>query len=356
MARMRYQQALARALRDEMLRDPSVFVLGEDVRASLRGVTRGLAAELGQERIIDTPISEQAFTGFAMGAALAGHRPVVEYQIPSLLFTAFEPIVNQAMKFRLMTGGQAKVPVTYIVPGSGARMGLAAQHSDHPYAMFAQAGVKTVVPATASDAYGLFVSAIRDDDPVVFFAPAAALGGREEVADDAGPIPLGVARVHREGDDVTVVAVGHLVREALKVAEELAAGGADSADGVAARGDAAALGPISVEVFDPRTIYPFDWAGLAASVRKTGRLVVIDDTNRTCGLAAEVVATAAEELADALVAPPRRVTRADAPIPFAVELEVALLPSRAQLADAIRSVAAIGPRPGAGALAQEAVR
>lgn len=337
MARMRYQQALARALRDEMLRDPSVFVLGEDVRASLRGVTRGLAAELGDDRIIDTPISEQAFTGFAMGAALAGHRPVVEYQIPSLLFTAFEPIVNQAMKFRLMTGGQAKVPVTYIVPGSGARMGLAAQHSDHPYAMFAQAGVKTVVPATASDAYGLFVSAIRDDDPVVFFAPAPALGSREEVADDAGPIPLGVGRVHRAGDDVTVVAIGHLVRDALKVADALA-----EEEG------------ISVEVFDPRTVYPFDWVGLAASVRKTGRLVVIDDTNRSCGLAAEVVATAAEELAPELVAPPRRVTRADAPIPFAVELEVALLPSRAQLADAVRSVAAIGPR--RGAAVEEAVR
>lgn len=338
MARMRYQQALAKALRDEMLRDPSVFVLGEDVRASLRGVTRGLAAELGEQRIIDTPISEQAFTGFAMGAALAGHRPVVEYQIPSLLFTAFEPIVNQAQKFRLMTGGQAKVPVTYIVPGSGARMGLAAQHSDHPYALFAQAGVKTVVPATASDAYGLFVSAIRDDDPVVFFAPAAALGSREEVADDAEPIPLGIGRVHREGDDVTVVAVGHLVRDALKVAEALAAD-----EG------------ISAEVFDPRTVYPFDWEGLAASVRKTGRLVVIDDTNRTCGLAGEIVATVAEELADALVAPPRRVTRSDAPIPFAVELEVALLPSREQLADAVRSVVKVGPRAGA-RVAQEAAR
>jgi pyruvate dehydrogenase E1 component beta subunit len=336
MARMRYQQALARALRDEMLRDPSVFVLGEDVRASLRGVTRGLAAELGDQRIIDTPISEQAFTGFAMGAALAGHRPIVEYQIPSLLFTAFEPIVNQAQKFRLMTGGQAKVPVTYIVPGSGARMGLAAQHSDHPYALFAQAGVKTVVPATASDAYGLFLAAIRDDDPVVFFAPAAALGTREEVADDADAIPLGVGRVHRPGEDVTIVAVGHLVRDALKVAEALA-----ESDG------------ISAEVFDPRTVYPFDWEGLATSVRKTGRLVVIDDTNRTCGLAAEVVATAAEELADALVAPPRRITRADAPIPFAVELEVALLPSREQLAAAVRSVVAVGARPRA---AQEVAR
>jgi acetoin:2,6-dichlorophenolindophenol oxidoreductase subunit beta len=333
MARMRYQQALAKALRDEMLRDPSVFVLGEDVRASLRGVTRGLAAELGEQRIIDTPISEQAFTGFAMGAALAGHRPVVEFQIPSLLFTAFEPIVNQAAKFRLMTGGQAKVPVTYLVPGSGARMGLAAQHSDHPYAMFAQAGVKTVVPASAADAYGLLVAAIRDDDPVVFFAPAAALGGREEVADDAGPIALGSGRIHREGDDVTVVAVGHLVREALKVAEALAQEG------------------ISVEVFDPRTVYPFDWELLRASVAKTGRLVVFDDTNRSCGLAGEVVATAAEEFASLLTAPPRRVTRADAPIPFAVELEVALLPSRDQLAAAVRSTVDSGAR-----AAREALR
>jgi pyruvate dehydrogenase E1 component beta subunit len=333
MARMRYQQALAKALRDEMLRDPSVFVLGEDVRASLRGVTRGLAAELGDQRIIDTPISEQAFTGFAMGAALAGHRPVVEFQIPSLLFTAFEPIVNQAAKFRLMTGGQATVPVTYLVPGSGARMGLAAQHSDHPYALFAQAGVKTVVPATAADAYGLLIAAIRDDDPVVFFAPAAALGGREEVADDADAIALGSGRIHREGDDVTVVAIGHLVREALKVADALAEDG------------------ISVEVFDPRTVHPFDWELLRASVAKTGRLVVFDDTNRSCGLAGEVVATAAEEFAALLVAPPRRITRADAPIPFAVELEVALLPSRDQLAAAIRSVTTTGPRP-----AQEAVR
>jgi pyruvate dehydrogenase E1 component beta subunit len=320
MARMRYQQALARALRDEMLRDPSVFVIGEDVRASLRGVSKGLADELGRDRVIDTPISEQAFTGFAMGAALAGHRPVVEYQIPSLLFTAYEPIVNQAQKFRLMTGGQAKVPVTYIVPGSGARRGLAAQHSDHPYAMFAQAGVKTVVPATATDAYGLFVSAIRDDDPVVLFFPAAVLGKREEAPDELEPIPLGVGRVHRAGDDVTIVAIGHLVHEALAVAEELAGEG------------------ISAEVWDPRSILPFDWAGLRASVERTGRLVVFDDSNRTCGLAGEILATAAEEFA--LTTRPRRVTRADAPIPFAVELELALLPSREQLADAVRGVLA----------------
>src|SRR3712207_802973 len=162
MARLRYQQALAKALRDEMARDPGVFVIGEDVRASLRGVTRGLAEEFGDNRVLDTPISEEAFTGFATGAALAGRRLVVEYQIPALVYIAFEQIVNQAQKLRLMTGGQAAVPVTYLVPGSGARLGLAGQHSDHPYALLVHAGVKTVVPATAYDAYGLFAAAIRD--------------------------------------------------------------------------------------------------------------------------------------------------------------------------------------------------
>jgi pyruvate dehydrogenase E1 component beta subunit len=319
MTRIRYQQAFARALRDEMASDPSVFVIGEDVRASLRGVSKGLYDEFGAGRVLDTPISEQAFTGFATGAALAGRRPVVEFQIPSLLFVAFEQIVNQAQKLRLMTGGQARVPVTYIVPGSGARLGLAAQHSDHPYALFAQAGVKTAVPATARDAYGLFRGAIRDDDPVVLFAPAAALGTREDLdEDDLVPIPLGEGRIHRPGDDVTVVAVGHLVHDALKVAEELA-------------------GEVSIEVFDPRSVMPFDWTLLGESLAKTGRLVVYDDTNRSCGLAAEVIATAVEELG--VRVPPRRVTRADAPIPFAVELELALLPSREQLAAAVRSVA-----------------
>jgi pyruvate dehydrogenase E1 component beta subunit len=314
---MRYQAALAKALRDEMLRDPSVFVIGEDVRASLRGVSRGLAAELGEERVLDTPISEQAFTGFATGAALAGRRAVVEYQIPSLLFLGFEQIANQAQKLRLMTGGQVAVPVTYLVPGSGARLGLAAQHSDHPYSFFVHAGVKTVLPSTAYDAYGLFVAAIRDDDPVVVFAPAAALGVRDEVPDEPYTVELGDARIHRDGTDVTVVAVGHLVHDALAVAEELAE-------------------EVSIEVFDPRSLLPFDWDTLAESLSRTRRLVVYDDSARSCGLAAEVLATAAEEMD--LEAPPRRVTRADAPIAFAVELELAALPSRDQLREAVLRV------------------
>src|SRR5438093_8870632 len=201
MTTLRYLPALGKALRDEMERDADLFVVGEDVRQSLRGVTKGLADEFGDDRVLDMPISEQMFTGFATGAALSGRRCVVEYQIPSLLYLAFEQIVNQAQKLRLMTGGQAKVPVVYLVPGSGARLGLAGQHSDHPYSLFVHAGVKTVLPATAFDAYGLLAAAIRDDDPVILFAPAAVLGLRDEVPDEPFTVPLGTSRVHRAGDD-----------------------------------------------------------------------------------------------------------------------------------------------------------
>jgi pyruvate dehydrogenase E1 component beta subunit len=270
----------------------------------------------GQDRVIDTPLSEQGFTGFATGAALAGMRPVIEFQIPALLFLSFEQIVNHAHKFSLMTGGQCRVPVTYVLTGAGSRTGWAGQHSDNPYSLTANVGIKTVVPATPSDAYGLLVTAIRDDDPVVVFAPAGALGVREDV-DFAtlAPVPLGSGRVHRAGEDITVVAIGHLVHDALAVAEDL------SED-------------VSVEVFDPRTVYPFDWDGLFASVRRTGRLIVVDDGNRFAGVAAEIIAAVAEQVP--LSAPPARVTRPDgAVLPFSLELDRAVQPTREQLAAAI---------------------
>jgi acetoin:2,6-dichlorophenolindophenol oxidoreductase subunit beta len=319
MPKLSYLKALNRALGDEMERDPAVFILGEDINLALTNTTHGLLDRFGPDRVIETPLSEQGFTNFATGAALAGRRPVVEYQIPFLLLLVFEQITNQANKFSLMGGGQRSVPVTYLLPAAGWRSGWGAQHSDQPYPLFAHMGVKTVVPATPRDAYGLLVTAIRDDDPVVFFAPIAALGMREDVEyADLGPVPLGVGRVHRSGTDVTVVAIGHLVHDALAVAEDLA-------------------GEVSVEVFDPRSVYPFDWAGLAASLERTGRLVVIDDANRSCGMAAEIMATAAEEMH--LVAPPKRVTRPDGAIVGAVpELDVALQPSREQLTTAIQRV------------------
>ncbi|WP_406194111.1 alpha-ketoacid dehydrogenase subunit beta [Kitasatospora sp. NBC_01560] len=318
MTRLSYTKALNRALADELAADEAVCVFGEDIGAGLAGPTLGLLKRFGPERIVDTPLSEQAFTSMAIGAALAGRRPVLEFQIPSLLFLVFEQLVNQAHKFSLMTGGQASVPLTCIVPGSGSRDGWAGQHSDHPYSLFAHAGVKTVVPATPTDAYGLLRSAVRDPDPVVLFAPAAALAVRETVTWELAPIPLGSARVHRPGTDVTLVAVGHLVHDALAVAAELA-------------------DEISVEVLDPRTLYPFDWAALAASLERTGRLVVVDDSNRSCGIGAEVLATAAEEMR--LIAPPRRVTRPDgAVLPFAPGLDRALQPDREQLRHALRAV------------------
>ncbi|HEY7597678.1 MAG TPA: transketolase C-terminal domain-containing protein [Actinophytocola sp.] len=316
MPRLSYLKALNRALADELAADERVFVLGEDVRVAASNLTAGLVRRFGPDRVIDTPLSEQGFTGFATGAALAGMRPVLEFQIPALLFLSFEQIVNHAHKFSLMTGGQCRVPVTYVLTGAGSRTGWAGQHSDNPYSLVAHVGIKTAVPATPADAYGLLVSAIRDDDPVVVFAPAGALGVREDV-DFAtlAPIPLGSGRVHRAGTDITVVAIGHLVHDALAVADELA----DEA---------------SVEVFDPRTVYPFDWDGLTASVRKTGRLVVVDDSNRFAGLGAEIVATVAEQVP--LAAPPARVSRPDgAVLPFSLELDRAVQPTREQLAAAI---------------------
>jgi pyruvate/2-oxoglutarate/acetoin dehydrogenase E1 component len=327
MPNLSYLKALNRAVGDEMDRDPAVCVFGEDIGAAATNVTAGLLKRFGPRRVVDTPISEQAFTSFATGAAMAGARPLIEFQIPALLFLVFEQIVNHAHKFSLMTGGQTKVPVTYLVPSSGSREGWAGQHSDHPYSLFAHVGVKTLVPATPSDAYGLLVTAIRDDDPVILFAPTGVLGRREVVDyENLLPVPLGVGRVHRSGTDVTVVAVGHMVHDAIVVADELA----DS---------------ISVEVFDPRSLYPFDWSGLAASLERTGRLVVIDDSNRSCGIGAEIVATAAEEMR--LIAPPKRITRPDgAVLPFARELDLAVQPSRAQLRAAIEKV--VGTGSGAG--------
>jgi acetoin:2,6-dichlorophenolindophenol oxidoreductase subunit beta len=324
MPSLSYLRAINRALGDEMERDPAVFIMGEDLRHGLTNTTLGLLDRFGPLRVIETPLSEQGFTNFATGAALAGKRPVVEYQIPFLLLLVFEQIANQANKVSLMSGGQASVPVTYLLPAAGWRPAWGAQHSDQPYPIFGHFGVKTVVPATPTDAYGLLVSAIRDDDPVVVFAPIGAHGIREHVVyDDLVPVPLGSSRVHRLGSDVTVLAVGHLVHDALAVAGDLA-------------------DEISVEVLDPRTLYPFDWSGLAASLDKTGRLVVLDDSNRFCGLAAEIIATAVEEMR--LVAPPVRVTRPDSAVLGCVpELDLALQPNREQLAAAVRKVFKGGP-------------
>ena len=239
----------------------------------------GCSRRFGPDRVLDTPLSEQAFTSFATGAALAGLRPVVEFQIPSLLFLVFEQIVNQAHKFSLMTGGQCTVPVTYLVPGSGSRTGWAGQHSDHPYSLFAHVGVKTVVPATPADAYGLLVSAIRDDDPVVVFAPAGALGVRDDV-DFAtlAPVPLGVGpgpprRRRRDGRRGRPPGARRARRRR-------------GTGRTRSRSRSSTRAPCTRST---GTAWPSRCA-------RTGRLVVIDDSNRSCGIAAEILATAAERM------------------------------------------------------------
>lgn len=323
--RVRYLQAVTQALVYEMDRDARTFVIGEDVRHSLRGATRGLMEQFGPERVVDTPISEAGFTGLATGAALVGMRPIVEFEITALIYVAFDQLVDQAQKLRFMTGGQAAVPVTYLVPGSGARPGLAGQHADHPYSLLMHMGMKVIVPSTPYDAKGLLITAIEDDDPVAVFLPAALLGMRGEVPEAPYRIPLGQGLVARPGQHVTVVATGHLVPIALECANALASEG------------------IECEVYDPRTLYPFDREGLLESVRKTGRLVIADDANRTCGWAAEIAATVAEEGFAWLKAPIVRITRADVPVPFNAPGERSVLPHREPLERAIRWLMASSP-------------
>jgi acetoin:2,6-dichlorophenolindophenol oxidoreductase subunit beta len=317
--RMRYLQALNSGLRSAMERDESVFVVGEDIRCNLRGETHGLYAEFGGDRVLDTPISEAAVTGFATGAAMRGMRPVVEFQIPSLVYVAFDQLVNQAAKMSLMLGGQVRVPVTYLVMAAGNRPGLAGQHSDNPYPYLVHGGLKTVCPATPRDAKGLVMAAVAEDDPVAVVAPYEALGLRGEVPEEDYSIPLGLGEVKRSGTDVTVVAVGHLVNTAVRVAGELESEG------------------ISVEVWDPRTLLPFDKDGLFASVEKTGRVVIVDDSNRTCGYAAEIASLVAEHCFDCLRGPIRRITRSDVPVPFSGSIERQVLPSAESLAEAVRA-------------------
>ncbi|MGI8989854.1 MAG: alpha-ketoacid dehydrogenase subunit beta [Bryobacteraceae bacterium] len=321
---LNYLQALREALMQEMRRDENVIVLGEDVRQSLRGITKGCFEEFGADRVWDTPISEAGFVGMATGAALAGLRPVIEFQIGTLLFVALDQMSNQAQKLRYMMGGQGKIPVTYIIPGCGARPGLAGQHSDHLYPLLLQGGFKVVMPSTPHDAKGLFTAAIREDDPVVLFAPAAVMGTRGVVPEGDACIPLKKGEIRKRGSGVTVLTVAPLLADALKVAVRLEQEG------------------ISVEVLDPRSLLPFDHQLLEESVTKTGRLVIFDDSNRTCGFGAEIAAYAAENLFHTLKAPVARITRADVPVPFSTAIDKQVLPRPEQLEAAIRRTVQYG--------------
>ncbi len=246
---------------------------------------------------------------------------MVHFQVSSLIFPAFDQLVNQAAKLPLMLGGQGHIAATYLVMGCGASGGRAGQHSDSPHAYLVHAGIKSVAPATPGDAKGLLISALREPDPVAVFVPAVAGAIRGPVEAAAGPIPLGQGVVRREGGDVTIVAVGHMVADALAVAERLAGEG------------------IEALVWDPRSLLPLDRDGLAAAVAATGRVVLFDDTARTCGIATELAATIAERCHGSLKAPLRRVTRADVTLPYSAPLEADVLPGPGLLEMTVREVA-----------------
>lgn len=320
MRQIRYLKAVSEALDQEMERDPSVFIIGEDVRKSARGITIGFAEKFGPDRVIDTPISEQGLHTVAIGAAMMGFRPVIEYQISEFIFFAFEQLVDQAQKFHFLSGGKVNVPITLLVPASGAIGSCSGQHSDHAYPYVLHGGMKAIIPSTPYDVKGLIISAIRDDDPVMVFLPQYLLGGKGDVPEENYVIPLGLGDIKNAGNDITVIATGHLVPVAIKVAKEFEKEG------------------LSVEVIDPRTLLPLDTGMIKKSVSKTGRVAIIDDSNRTCGFAAEISAILAEECFDALKKPVIRVTRADVPVPFSPPMEKYMLPNEDKLKNAIKKL------------------
>ncbi|MGC8880146.1 MAG: alpha-ketoacid dehydrogenase subunit beta [Anaerolineae bacterium] len=315
-------EALREALAEEMSRDPTVFLMGEDIgRANgVFNVTAGLQDEFGKERVIDTPISEAGFTGMGIGAALTGMRPVVEILFCDFITLAMDQIVNQAAKLHYMTGGQAKVPLV-IRTLMGAGRGAAAQHSQSLHAWVAHIpGLKVVMPSTPYDAKGLLKSAIRDDNPVIFFEDKMSYQVKGLVPVGEYTIPLGVADVKRVGTDVTFVATSSMVQVALAAAEVLEQEG------------------ISAEVVDPRTLKPLDKATILESVKKTGRAVVIDEGHLSYGVTAEIAAIIADEAFDYLDAPVKRLGAMDVPVPMAPVLEQATVPNVEQLVATTRGL------------------
>jgi len=321
MAVMTYREALNIALREEMRRDPRVFVIGEEVGLyeGAYKVTQGMLKEFGERRVVDTPICESGFTGIGIGAAMLGLRPVIEMMTFNFSILALDQIVNSAAKILYMSGGQYNVPIVVRGPGGPAAQ-LAAQHSQSMESYFYHVpGLKVVRPSTPADAKGLLKSAIRDDNPVIFIEAETLYAVKGEVPEDPDfTIPLGRAVVRREGTDVTVIAYMGMMYRALEVAEELAKEG------------------ISVEIVDPRTLRPMDTETIVGSVRKTHRCVVLEAGAGFAGMGSEIAAFVTETAFDDLDAPVERVTGENAPMPYAKNLEALKTPSRAKIAAAIR--------------------
>ena len=326
MPELSYREGVRDALSRAMREDDGVFVMGEDIAemGGSMGVTAGMLDEFGAERIRNTPISEIAIVGAGIGAAMQGMRPVVEVMYEDFLTVSMEQIVNQAAKHRYMSGGQLKVPLTIRTQG-GAGWSPGAQHAQQVEAWFVHVpGLKVLFPSTPTDVRGLLWSAIHDDNPVIFFEHRTLYGLKEEVPEELEPIPIGQSRVHREGSDVTVVATGRLVHEALRAAEEAESDG------------------ISVEVWDPRTLQPLDLDGLVASVKKTNRVVVAHEAVTRMGFGAEIAAVVGEQAFDWLDAPVERVGAKFAPLPFAPVMEEYVVPHAADVLEAVKRTVARG--------------
>lgn len=315
-----YGEALNEALRLEMSRDPSIIVFGENVSSRWRAATRGLLEEFGRERVRDTPITETAFIGAGVGAAILGLRPVVELMHVDFGLVAMDQLLNQMAKTRYMSGGAVKVPMTVRAPyGAGTSSG--ATHSESLYSLFAHMpGVKVIAPSNPYDAKGLLISSIRDDDPKMFMEHRLLYPVEGPVPEGSYTVPLGMANLVREGCDVTVVATGLMVRKAAKAADELRT-------------------EVSVEVIDPRTLVPLDEEAILRSLQKTGRLVVVDEDYKRCGFSAEVAALAAEKGFSHLEAPVARVAMPNIPVPYSPKLERHVLPDREKIIRAVKSVA-----------------
>lgn len=318
-----FAEALNEALDYEMSKDEKVIVMGEDVGiyGGIFGVTKGLYEKYGPERVKDTPIAESGFIGAAVGAAATGLlRPVVELMFIDFLGVAYDQIYNQAAKIRYMFGGKAKIPMV-LRTTCGAGFAAAAQHSQSLHALFVHVpGLKVVMPSTPYDAKGLLISSIEDDDPVVFIEHKGLYAIKGPVPEEAYSIPLGEADVKKEGKDVTIVATAAMVHKSLEVAKKFEEEG------------------ISVEVVDPRTLMPLDVDTILNSIKKTGRLVVVDEGYPRCGFAADIAALAVSRAFDALKAPVKIITPPATPVPFSPALEKEWIPSSEKIEKAVREV------------------
>lgn len=326
MRTMTYGEAIREGMRIKMKEDLNVFIMGEDVGAfgGCFGVTAGLFEEFGEKRVKDTPISEGVIIGGAVGAAATGLRPIAELMFIDFLTVGMDQIVNQAAKMRYMFGGKITVPMVVRLPAGGG-VQAAAQHSQSLEAWLTHIpGLKVVYPSTPQDALGLMLTAIEDDNPVMYIEHKAMYAMKGEVEDKVAPIPFGVADIKREGNDVTVVAYGKMLHEALKAAEALKKEG------------------IEVEVVDPRTLYPLDEKTIMESIEKTNKVVIATEENKRGGFGGEIAALIAEKAFDYLDAPIVRVGALNTPIPFTACLENYVLPNSADIINAVKSIVTTG--------------